>query len=212
MAADGDEGGAGVVELLGAVGLEAFAVEFGTDLLGEIFRPEGPVEGRGGGDGDDDVVAVKVDAAVSAEGEDDLGTPAADVGDEGSDDGVEVFLGEVAVGVVEDLMAGDAENFARFAEFFAAELSEVFVVFGSFAKVGVLAGGEADEGGIDLLLMGEQERAAEGAAFVVGVSGEAEQAAGAGGQDGDSCGLDWVEGEFWLSKRLDCATGAKDFL
>lgn len=112
MVAHGDEGGAGVVELLRAPGLEPLALEVDADLFGEEFRSSCPMEGRGGGKRNDDVVAMEVDAAVSAEGEDDLRSPAANVSYEGSDNGVEVFVGELAISEVENLMSGDTEELA----------------------------------------------------------------------------------------------------
>jgi hypothetical protein len=165
-AAFDEEVGGDVVEALGLI-----KVAEG----GEAFGRAGPVEGRSGGGRDGGVVGVGVEAAVAAEGEDDVGADAADALDEGGGEGGERAEFELAVVVVEEFVVVDAEDAAGGGELGAAEKAE-FMGGGGGAAVGAGAAvGEAEDAGFDAALGCESEGSAEGKTFVVGVGGDAEK-------------------------------------
>jgi len=114
MAAFDEEVGGEVVEALRGV-----EVAEGGDALGVA----GPVEGCGGYAGGDGVVGVRVDGAVSAEGEDDVRAEEADALDEVAGEVGEAGEFELAVLIVEDFVMVDAEEFAGSGEFGAAKLA-----------------------------------------------------------------------------------------
>jgi hypothetical protein len=87
---------------------------------------------------------------------------------------------ELGVLVVEDLVICDAEDLAGGFEFGAAGVAELLVAGGVAAIGRRLTICEAEDGGFDAARGGERERAAEGEAFVVGMSGDAEEAEGHG--------------------------------
>ncbi len=140
---------------------------------GEAFGVAGPVEGRGGYGGGDGVVGVGVEAAVAAEGEDDVRAQGADALDEVAGEVREAGELELAVLVVEDLVFVNAEDVAGGGEFGAAKLAELGgglsgAVIGAGAAVG-----DADEAGFNAALGGEGESATEGKTFVVGMRRDA---------------------------------------
>ena len=165
-AAFDEEVGGEVVEALRGVEV----AEGGVALGGA-----GPVKGGGGYGGGNGVVGVGVEGAVAAEGDDDVGAEDADALDQVAGEVGEAGELELAVLVVEDLVVVDAEDVAGGVELGAAELAELGGG-GSGAAVGACAAvGEAEDAGFDAALGGESKSAAEGKAFVVRVSCDAEK-------------------------------------
>ena len=126
------------------------------------------------------MVGVGVEAAVLAEGDDNVGLEVADAGDEFGghlrEDGELELAVLVEVGVVEELVVVDAEDVAGGGELGAAKLAEFFVGRGGAAVGAGGAFGEADDAGFYALPGGEGEGTAEGEAFVVGMGDDAEEA------------------------------------
>ena len=183
---EGKDGGyvEGVGPGCGDVAVTAFDEKVGGEVVealrgvelaegGEAFWGAGPVEGSGGYRGGDGVVGMGVEAAVAAEGEDDVGAEDADALDEVAGEVGEAGELELAVLVVEDFVLADAEEFAGGGELSAAKLAKLG---GGGRRAVVRAGaavGDADEAGFDAALGGQGERAAESKTFVVGVCRDA---------------------------------------
>ena len=84
---------------------------------------------------------------------------------------------EFAVGVVENDSAADLKDFACGSEFSAADGGEFVIILGPAAMAGSLAGSQTDHASFDSAIVVEAESASEAPGFIVGVSGDAHEAA-----------------------------------
>ena len=88
---------------------------------------------------------------------------------------VEVGAVELAVREVEDFTVADVEQLAGGGKLGAAECGQFVVVARGASIASSSSGGQADDGGLDAALVVEQQRASEGASFVIGMGGYTEQ-------------------------------------
>jgi hypothetical protein len=82
---------------------------------------------------------------------------------------------QLAVRIVEHGSAAHVEDGARFSKFLSSKRGQLVIVFGFAAMRGSLTGGKADDGRVHSAVAVKVKSAAEGARFVVGMSGHCEQ-------------------------------------
>jgi hypothetical protein len=84
---------------------------------------------------------------------------------------------EFAVRVVENDSLGDLKDLACGSEFLAADGGEFVIILGVATMAGGLAGSQTDHASFDSAIVIEAESASEASGFIVGVSGDAHEAA-----------------------------------
>ena len=164
------ESGCGVVELLGAVGLEAIG-----KLIGEAVVASSPVIGEGGKYRCHGMVCMAGDCAFGAEGHHHVRAKFTDAASDVRDDFVEVQAVKLAVRVVENKATRNFENLAGGGEFFAAECGQFGVALGVSPIGSSLSWREAEDESFDAAFVVEAEGTTESAGFIVRMSGDAHE-------------------------------------
>jgi hypothetical protein len=104
-----------------------------------------------------------------------VGAEFTDVTHQIADDSVHFDAVQLAVRIVEHGSAADVEDGARFSKLLPSERGQFVIVFGLAAMGGSLTGSKADDGRFHASVAVKVKSAAEGAGFVVGMSGHCEQ-------------------------------------
>src|SRR5271165_2081772 len=115
-----DERSVRVIELLRPVRSERI-----PKLLRKELPPSRPVEGSSGGQGNNGVIAVQVDASVSTESENHLRAHGTNAFDDDPNESVEILPRQFSIRIVEDLAAVDTKDFTSRREFRTAQASEI---------------------------------------------------------------------------------------